>query len=489
MSDEQVRVPGMEREIGSDPAVRRHLAERFDCDPTWLNDDTPRQRFATDDFSIDRYPVTNAQYAEFVRAAGFRAPWKGGAFSSDLADHPVVCVSQPEAAAYAAWAGKRLPSEQEWTLAAAGPADPESLFPWGEEWPGPIRREGRPPDFWDSPRTQPVSAGAVSAAGMAGLGIVCEHVSDTLPHHGGTFNQVKGASWFHRDPLNFRASAGGYVSQGFASPLIGFRCVRDARTPAPSILAPPARLGGWTPQTGWRVSRTPNRLHGVHTRPRKIFISVPRFDLAIQLQTPEIVCWNDRMLTLSQEPRWDASDPLCLRFRLELEEAVIDAEFPTGEDWIDQIYTIVNRTGAAGEFGSSSCLSLLACPGVYDCELRRTSALVGGQFVPLRRLPREGECVKWITGPFAERFGRPGDPAVLAVTSSDGRYTVASARADEGGRHAVLVNTWYTCLHTDSAVTIPARASRVTRQRFYFMRGGLDALLARLPEVLQPRGQ
>ncbi|HKC00069.1 MAG TPA: SUMF1/EgtB/PvdO family nonheme iron enzyme [Terriglobales bacterium] len=120
-------------------------------------------------FEIDRYKVTNRQYLEFMAAGGYetRAFWNdddwnwktaGGIshplfwkkdgdrwlyrtmfdevqFDEVVLDWPVY-VSQAEASAYARWAGKSLPTEQEWQRTAYGTVDGNARFyPWGSETP------------------------------------------------------------------------------------------------------------------------------------------------------------------------------------------------------------------------------------------------------------------------------------------------------------------------------------------------------------------
>lgn len=98
-------------------------------------------------FYIDRYEVTNRQYLAFLGSfppgeAARRVPstWTRGpegAFQipSGREDHPVTGVSWEDAAAYASWTGRRLPTEDEWEAAARGPQS--QVYPWGngfEPW-------------------------------------------------------------------------------------------------------------------------------------------------------------------------------------------------------------------------------------------------------------------------------------------------------------------------------------------------------------------
>jgi formylglycine-generating enzyme required for sulfatase activity len=103
------------------------------------------------DYWIDQYPVTNEKYRAFILAGGYEKQqywsddgwkWKtrnnitGPGHWNDKQwnkpDHPVVGVSYYEAEAYATWAGKRLPTEQEWEKAARG--EDGRQYPWGEEF-------------------------------------------------------------------------------------------------------------------------------------------------------------------------------------------------------------------------------------------------------------------------------------------------------------------------------------------------------------------
>lgn len=116
----------------------------------WDNE-FPEMRVAVGEFSIDRHDVTNGDYLEFVQATGALAPhfwverdgawyWRGlFAFVSLPLDAPVYATHE-EADAYAAWRGKRLPSEREYHRAAFGDPDgAERRFPWGDSLPDSTR--------------------------------------------------------------------------------------------------------------------------------------------------------------------------------------------------------------------------------------------------------------------------------------------------------------------------------------------------------------
>jgi formylglycine-generating enzyme len=219
-----VRVPGGEFRIGSD----RHYPE-----------EAPAHRVHVDGFRIDRHPVTNRQFAAFVAATGYRtlaetAPdpkdypgalphmlkpgslvfhktpgpvdlrdfsnwwrWKTGAYwrhpegrGSSVAgrlDHPVVHIAYRDAEAYAAWAGKELPTEAEWEYAARGGLD-GAEFAWGEAfmpdgrymantWQGAFPHEDLAADGY--PRTSPVGVFPANGYGLFDMiGNVWEWTAD-----------------------------------------------------------------------------------------------------------------------------------------------------------------------------------------------------------------------------------------------------------------------------------------------------------------------
>ena len=93
-----------------------------DSEPIWV-----------DDFYIDVFPTTNADYARFCTATGHEPPphWEGVRCPRDLYDHPVVNVSWQDANAYAHWAGKALVSASQWEKAARGTTG--MSYPWGNQ--------------------------------------------------------------------------------------------------------------------------------------------------------------------------------------------------------------------------------------------------------------------------------------------------------------------------------------------------------------------
>jgi len=137
---------------------------------------------------VDRAEVTRGQYAEFVNATGLPIPPGWGADGTPPAGTeslPMAGVTIKDAAAFAQWAGKRLPTEEEWECAARGA---EGLkYPWGDDWkPGAAILSFGPAPAGTAP-------GDKSPCGaMAMLGNVAEWTSTSATPAGCV---VKGSSW------------------------------------------------------------------------------------------------------------------------------------------------------------------------------------------------------------------------------------------------------------------------------------------------------
>lgn len=117
--DGMIYVPGGTFKMGRDDGVQ---------------DERPAHEVKLKPFFIDRYEVTCEQYQKFIEATGHRAPktWTNGKYPQGGAHWPVTGVTWSDATAYANWVGKRLPTEEEWEMAARGTDG--RLYPWGNKW-------------------------------------------------------------------------------------------------------------------------------------------------------------------------------------------------------------------------------------------------------------------------------------------------------------------------------------------------------------------
>jgi iron(II)-dependent oxidoreductase len=166
-------------------------------------------------YYLDRYPVTNAQYYQFVARGGYEQMaiwdpeiwpalldfvdatghpgpryWRSGRYPRGQEHHPVIGVSWYEAVAFARWVGKRLPTDAEWVKAGSWPVSIQGhplllrRYPWGE-----AMDRGRA-NLWGSGPGRTVSVyefpGGVSVGGVHQLiGNVWEWTHDAFVPEGG----------------------------------------------------------------------------------------------------------------------------------------------------------------------------------------------------------------------------------------------------------------------------------------------------------------
>ncbi len=499
-----VLVPEGRWTVGTDAAERAALARRFDCHPTWLGDDLPRHEVHLPAFWIDRFPVTNAQYLAFVQATGHQPPewWRrwGGVFPAEYADRPVTGASGVDAVAYARWAGKRLPTAEEWEAALGGRQ--RGIFPWGDAWPGPLALPAAAERiWWELPGTGPVGGGRCgrAASGVEDFaGQVLHWVADTRPHHGVRFQRLKGASWFHRDPVNFRTASGWYAYEGWRSAFTGFRCALDGTGRPPPVQRAVPKQTVSVAEALQQLRRAPApgpvTLAAAGGVSRHVSFHAPGLGHeGVGLSAPETILWNgEGILTWRKTPdmTWTARSDWRAAYHMRCGTLRVEAEFRAGDGVAEQRFTAVNLADKPGTFRTSSCFNLQGHPMFYDCEQLRTFAVDSrGAFVPLRKLSRRGDCVRWITGPSAAELGEELRWAILAVVSRDGRAVIATGRAQPGHDFSIATNTMFTCLHTDSSVLVPAAGRATTRQVFWFIPGTLDDFAARWRRDLQLEGR
>ncbi len=217
----------------------------------WYARERERGPVATDAYRITRTPITNAQYAAFVAAAGHPAPdvdratwngyrlvhpyertrryvWVDGRPPPGLERYPVVLVSHGDARAYAAWLSAatgrrwRLPTELEWEKAARGTDG--RRFPWGDEF-DPSRLNSH-----DAGRfaTEPVGAYPAGASPFGLLDAAGQVFEWTATPAGAGRYIVKGGSWDDRGCGVCRPAARHSRPEALKHVLVGFRLVVDA---------------------------------------------------------------------------------------------------------------------------------------------------------------------------------------------------------------------------------------------------------------------
>lgn len=222
---------------------------------TGYAEESPVHTVHVNAFYMDKYLVTNREYRAFCDETGTAYPqdpyWSEyPCYFDNYPDYPVVNVSLPDAKAYAAWAGKRLPHEEEWEYAARGGKN--GPYAWGEEIP-----DGKKANFadrcsdyeWRDFRhndgyryTSPVGTYEPNGYGLYDMcGNVYEWCDDWFFRYDDTVkdnrmqrdngwgvNAICRGGCFYSDAFGLRVTLRHQAQGGGAQSFIGFRCVRDA---------------------------------------------------------------------------------------------------------------------------------------------------------------------------------------------------------------------------------------------------------------------
>jgi formylglycine-generating enzyme required for sulfatase activity len=214
---------------------------------TRLPDEGPQHTVTLKAFYIDKYEVTNLQYKQFIAATKRKSPehFTNRTFPEGKADHPVTFVSWEDAHDYCAWAGKRLPSDEEWEKAARGTDG--RTFPWGNEFE---LHKANTPVRWKNLKqegdTAPVGAfaGGASPYGAYDMsGNVWEwtdswykaYPGNKKPseNYGEHYKTLKGGSWwdcsFYQCGISAPVFNRAFFDLKVKNASFGFRCAKDAK--------------------------------------------------------------------------------------------------------------------------------------------------------------------------------------------------------------------------------------------------------------------
>jgi formylglycine-generating enzyme required for sulfatase activity len=238
-----VQIPAGEFWMGRTQATYQDAVDKVQ---RFQMDDRPANLVYIDAFSMDKYEVTNADYAKFIAATGARAPWHWpeGRIPDGQEKQAVTNVNWHEATAFCKWAGKRLPTEAEWEKAERGGLD-RKLYSWGDDGNGLASDDPYKPPVLPAAvnKDQAMAVGSYPPNGY-GLydmtGNALEWVNDWydmnyytfMPHKNpqgpetGKYKSVRGGGWSDTKGLRLAAYYRQYSDPDLRGSTIGFRCVK-----------------------------------------------------------------------------------------------------------------------------------------------------------------------------------------------------------------------------------------------------------------------
>src|SRR3990167_7167618 len=132
---DMVFIPAGEFIMGNDDVDTEGFAKEFGIRKGhFYEDEKPMRKIFLQGFYIDKYEVTNKKYKSFIDAASYPPPpsWENGMHPVNQSNYPATNITWFDAHGYCTWAGKRLPTEEEWEKAARGPDG--NKYPWGNEY-------------------------------------------------------------------------------------------------------------------------------------------------------------------------------------------------------------------------------------------------------------------------------------------------------------------------------------------------------------------
>lgn len=211
-------------------------AGRFVMGSKHQANERPPHEVVLDGYWIARTPVTNKQFHRFVEATRHEASgdWKSCTRTWGM-DAPVANVSWNDAMAYCAWAGLRLPTEDEWEYAARG-TDGRN-YPWGNKWNPNFCRNDTESEARGAVSVGSYAEGASPFGCLDMAGNVWEWTAswyDRYPGNrmrdknmGQSHRVLRGGSWCHRNAAAFRCTFRLFGAPHDALGDWGFRCARS----------------------------------------------------------------------------------------------------------------------------------------------------------------------------------------------------------------------------------------------------------------------